>query len=141
LQRWLQLLLYAQSQGNGSASLLLPRAALRAGLMEALAKHAGMQRGQQDHAFMIGMFSLLETLFGTPLAEIITPLNLAEEVVHALIDGSGPLGGLLNVVSTCEAAPSPALAQALATANIQNADWAAVLVEGARWAVQVSKEA
>ena len=145
LQRWLQLLLYAQSQGNAAANPLLPRAAQRAGLMEALARHIGLSHEQQDHAFMIGMFSLLESLFGIPLAEIITPLNLAEEVNLALLNQSGPLGNLLNLVNLSEQPPSAnhtaQLAQTLAALHITHRDWVSVVIEGARWAVQVSKEA
>lgn len=141
LQRWLQLLLYARSQDSTSASPLLPRAALRASLMEALARRTHLSRDQVDYAFMIGMFSLLETLFDSPLAEIVAPLNLADEIVQALTGNAGPLGSLLAVVTASEGGASVTLAQALAAANIDNADWAAALCEAAHWAVQVSKEA
>lgn len=141
LQRWLQLLLYARPQGSDKASPLLPRAALRARLMEDLARHARLTAEQQDHAFMIGMFSLLDVLFEAPLAEIIAPLNLAEPVVQALVAGDGPLGGLLAVVRASEEPAMPALAAALAAVGIASADWAALLVEAACWAVQVGREA
>lgn len=141
LQRWLQLLLYARAQGSETASPLLPRAALRASLMEALAKRLRLTREQEDRAFMVGMFSLLESLFGLPLTEIVAPLNLAEEIVQALVGGTGALGGLLAVVTASEGGPSTALAQALAAAGIDNAGWAAALIEAACWTVQVSKEA
>lgn len=141
LQRWLQLLLYARSQGSVSASPLLPRAALRASLMEALAKRLRLTREQEDRAFMVGMFSLLETLFGSPLGEIVAPLNLADEIVQALIAGTGALGALLAAVKASESAPSADLARALAAAGIDNAGWADALIEAARWTAQVSKEA
>lgn len=141
LQRWLQLLLYARPQGGDKASPLLPRAALRARLMEDLARHARLTAEQQDHAFMIGMFSLLDVLFEAPLAEIIAPLNLAEPVVGALVAGAGSLGGLLAIVRASEGAALSALADALAAAGIAGDDWAALLVEAAGWAAQVSREA
>lgn len=141
LQRWLQLLLYARPQGSTAASPLLPRAALRASLMEALVKRQGLSHEVQDHAFMIGMFSLLEALFGMPLKEIIAPLNLAEDVIQALTTGDNPLGGLLAVVLASEAAPGQALADALAAQGIANDTWAAALAEAVRWAVRISREA
>lgn len=141
LQRWLQLLLYARPLGSDKASPLLPRAALRARLMEDLARHARLAAEQQDHAFMIGMFSLLDLLFDAPLAEIVAPLNLADPVVQALVAGAGPLGGLLAAVRASEGPATPALAAAVAAAGIAGADWAALLVEAAGWAAQVSREA
>ncbi len=141
LQRWLQLLLYARSQGSMLASPLMPRAALRASLMENLAKRKGLSRDQQDHAFMTGMFSLLDLLFGSPLAGIIAPLNLSEDVVLALTTGNGPFSSLLAAVKANEGRPSPALTDALAAAGIAHADWASALAEAMQWAVQISKEA
>lgn len=141
LQRWLQLLLYARPHGSPVASPLLPKAALRAGLMEALAKRDGLSHEMQDHAFMVGMFSLLDALFGQPLAEIITPLNLSEDIFLALTEGGGPLGALLAVIRAGEGLPTPELATRLEAAGISRETWAAALAEAVRWAVQVSREA
>lgn len=141
LQRWLQLLLYTRAQGADAASPLLPRAALRAGLMEALARRTGMASEACDQAYMVGMFSLLDALFGEPLAKIIAPLHLPGDVADALIAGAGTLGRLLTLVGASEGQPTPALAGALAAAGIAPAAWAADLVGAVRWAVLVSKEA
>ncbi len=141
LQRWLQLLLYARPHGSPVASPLLPRAALRASLMETIAKRQGLSHELQDHAFMVGMFSLLESLFGLPLVNIITPLNLSDDIIQALTGGAGQLGKLLLMVGESEAAPSPALAAGLEAAGLTRETWAAALVEAVRWTVQVSREA
>jgi phosphatidate cytidylyltransferase len=141
LQRWLQLLLYARQPGSQQASSLLPRAAQRAGLMEALAKRQQRPREMQEHAFMVGMFSLLDQLFGMPVAELIEPLNLPDPVVQGLAQGEGPLGLLLAAVVASDGPPTPALAAVVSGAAISLEDWAAAQVEALRWAVQVSKEA
>jgi c-di-GMP phosphodiesterase len=146
LQRWLQLLLYARPPGSTVASALLPRAALRASLMEALAKHRGLTHEQQDQAFMAGMFSLLDVLFALPLADVIAPLRLPEGVVQALT-GNGrpardnPLPALLTIAVASEGPPTAGLAQALAAAGIGPVAWATMLAEAMRWAAQVSREA
>lgn len=141
LQRWLMLLLFARPPGSESASPLLPQAALRANLLEGIAKRKGMSRDDWDHAFMIGMFSLLDALFSQPLAEIIAPLHLADEVTRALLEGSGQLGAFLKTVRLGEGEPTPELAAALADIGLSHEAWGATLVEAARWAVLVSKEA
>ncbi len=142
LQRWLQLLLYARPHGQGDdVSPLMPRAALRAGLMEGLADAAGSSKEVQDQAFMVGMFSLLEPLIGQPVADVIKTLNLAEDVTIALGTRQGRLGGWLAAIEAAESGPTPAAAQALAAAGISHDSWARQQAKACRWAVQVSSEA
>ncbi len=141
LQRWLQLLLYARQPGSQHASPLLPHAAQRAGLMGALAKRQQLSHEMQDHAFMVGMFSLLDKLFGIPVAEVIKPINLPDPVVQGLALGSGMLGGMLAAVVANDDRPTQALGELIAHLGIATEDWAAAQVEALRWAVQVSKEA
>lgn len=141
LQRWLMLLLFARPPGCETASPLLPQAAMRANLMEGLARCKGFGRDDADHAFMIGMFSLLDKLFGVSLAEVIAPLNLADDVTRALVDGQGPFGAVLALVRLAEDAPLSDLEVALADSGMTHADWARAVTEAARWAVMVSKEA
>ena len=141
LQRWLMLLLFARPPGCETASPLLPQAAMRANLMEGLARRKGFARDDADHAFMIGMFSLLDKLFGASLDEVIAPLNLADDVTRALVDGLGPFGALLKVVKLAEDAPLSSLSVALTENGMTQPDWAAAVTEAARWAVMVSKEA
>jgi c-di-GMP phosphodiesterase len=142
LQRWLQLLLYAQPHDHGDqASPLMPRAAMRAGLMEGLAKACGEGKDQQDRAFMVGIFSLLEVMVGQPAAEVITPLNLSEEVAAALLARQGRLGALLTLVEAAESGPDARTRDALAAAGLTAAAWAAEQAQACHWAVQVSREA
>lgn len=140
LQRWLQLLIYAQQKSEDAASPLLARAARRASLMEALCQKVGASHEDQDHAFMTGMFSLLDALFGLPLEKIVTPLNLSDEVENALLSKSGRLGGLLAIVEASERVPGPALGAQLAAASLTPAAYAQALVHSCRWAIQVSRE-
>jgi c-di-GMP phosphodiesterase len=136
LQRWLQLLLYARPEGEGR-SPLLPRAALRGALMEALTDGRG--RDFQDRAFMAGMFSLLDVLLGGSLAEIVAPLNLADEVTAALLDRSGQVGALLKIVDAGDGSDFAALSAALTAAGIEREAWTRAVVRGYRWAIQVSR--
>lgn len=153
LQRWLQLLLFAQ-RGSGGVSPLMPRAAWRAGLMESLIRHgdAGnkMDVKLKDSAFMVGMFSLLEPLLGQPIAEVIAPLNLDPAVVAALLNHEGRLGQLYRICETAEACggmvatrntAKPLLVELLGTAAIGHEDWMRAQVDAARWAIQISREA
>lgn len=141
LQRWLQLLLYAREQNDGMANPFLPQAAMRAGLAESLCARRGGSRELQDRAFMVGMFSLLDRLFGMPLANIVRPLNLADDATQALVDGSGPLGLLLRAVAAGEHGPGDDLAAALDEIGLSHEAWARSAIHACQWAIQVSREA
>jgi EAL and modified HD-GYP domain-containing signal transduction protein len=140
LQRWLQLLLYAQKSGDAQ-NPLMALAALRASLCEALCKAQGGDREAQERAIMAGMFSLLDALFAMPLAEILAPLNLADEVVEAVLRRAGPLGALLTLAERSETAPDAAFGELLASAAINPADYARCLVEACHWTIQVGQGA
>jgi len=138
LQRWLQLLLFARGQSNEQMNPLLPRAAMRAALMEDLCKRTGGGRDATDEAYMVGMFSLLEPLFGKPLASIIGTLQLAPEIALALLEHSGPLGQLLALVETADRDDS-AVAAALERVKVGTDTWCSSQVTALRWSLQISR--
>ena len=139
LQRWLQLLLYASQASGDQPNPLMAAAALRASLLEELCKATGGDRTAQDEAFMIGMFSLLEALFAQPLASIIAPLRLAEEISTALLQRTGRLGDLLLLVEAAERGPAetePALKRTGISAEV----WCRSQIAALRWTIQISRE-
>ncbi len=134
LQRWLQLLLYARQQADGPANALLPLAALRAVQMEALCKLRECERDEQDMAFLVGVFSLLDVLLAMPMTEIVSALNLDLDVVAALLDRTGDLGEMLALVEMHEPQPS-----ALRDVGIDNETYWRSLLQAYHWALQVSR--
>lgn len=148
LQRWLQLLLYAQ-QGEGQINPLLPVAAWRAAMMEALATAKGMSSGAQDAAFMVGMFSRLDILFGQSLADILTPLGLEADITNALLNNSGTLAPLFAVVQATERVLDPAdppgqhgaaLDAALTTLDLDHAAWCQTQNRSMGWVLRICRE-
>jgi EAL and modified HD-GYP domain-containing signal transduction protein len=132
LQRWLQLLLYARQQDDGLANPLLPLAAVRASMMEGLAKELGWDRDQQDMAFVAGVFSLLDVLLGMSMTEIVAALSLDLDVVMALLDRAGPLGDLLKLVEQPNGAD-------LEQAGISHETYWQAQLQAYHWAIQVSR--
>lgn len=141
LQRWLQLLLYASRSSAAGSNALLARAAYRAALMEALCKAARRDRAVQDEAFMVGMFSLLDRLFGKPLEEIVGPLNLVGDVTDALLRRTGKLGELLALAEAGENGDPARIEQGLMRMGVGNEAWCRAQIEALRWALQVGKDA
>ena len=91
VRQWLMLVLL--SAAGSPRPALLTSALVRARLCESLAREA---RQSPDSAFLVGLLSICDALFDTSLDEIIGPLPLTPPVRDALIDGTGPLGGLLR---------------------------------------------
>lgn len=114
LERWLQLLVFTSGKQSGIANPLLLMAATRARLMELLAEklHPG-KLASADHAFMVGIMSLMPALTGLPMAEIIAPLGLANSVKDALTTGEGELGYMLEITKSCETGDPHQLGQNL----------------------------
>ncbi len=105
LRRWTQLSLFAGNDSRGINNPLLEMAAVRGRLMEILVmqRNVTLQSDEQSEAaFMTGILSLLEVLFETPMVEIISHLNLSDEVTNALLHHSGQFGSLLTLAEKLE---------------------------------------
>lgn len=104
LQRWLQILLYAEPDVRGhSQSPLLMLATTRARLMELLAQRLRPgQRNVADIAFTVGMMSLMDTLFCIPMMDIVEQVPVIDEVRAALLQRSGFFGELLKLTESIE---------------------------------------
>jgi EAL and modified HD-GYP domain-containing signal transduction protein len=134
LQRWLQLLLYARQQPDSLANPLLPIAAMRAAQMEALCKERGGERDEQDLAFMIGVFSLLDLLFAMPMDEIVGALNLPAMASDALLTREGPMGELLALIEARRLDP-----ETLDRVGLAPEPWWRSQLHAYHWAIQVSR--
>lgn len=100
LQRWIQLLLYANN-GRDKLSPLLLLAASRGLAMEMVAKGTP-ESVFEDHAFLTGILSLIDTLLGMPLDEAISQIQINQSIVDALLHRKGDLGRLLQLVEHVE---------------------------------------
>ena len=104
LQRWLQIMLYAEPGNRGHTQTpLLMLASTRARLMELLA--ARLRPGQRhlaDMAFTVGIMSLMDTLFCVPMADLVEQIPVSDEVSGALLRRSGFFGDLLRLAESFE---------------------------------------
>ena len=105
LRRWIQLSLFAGYDSRSINHPLLEMAAVRGRLMEIMLKQlAGRSASdeQAEAAFMVGILSLLDVLFETPMEEIIANLNLNDDVSLALLKRGGQLGKMLMLTEKLE---------------------------------------
>lgn len=106
LQRWLQLLVYADPNNGQRPNPLLQKAAARGRQLELLAPHLNpppAAENLEDAAFMVGTFSLLDVLLNISMKEILQQLPLPPVVHDALAEHTGELGQLLSAIDAAEA--------------------------------------
>lgn len=104
LQRWLQIMLYAEPGAHSHALVpLLGLATTRGRLMELIAqKLKPGNRSIADTAFTVGIMSLMDTLFSMPMEEILKQIPVIDEVSDALLRREGYYGKLLSLAEHTE---------------------------------------
>lgn len=144
LQRWLQLLIYANNLADGNApNPLMQLAAARGRQMELLS--AAIEPIPDvpeltDNAFLAGLFSLLSVLINLPMNEILKEIPLQDAVVDALNNPAddGVLGRLLTAVTVGEAGNFAAAGRILADLGISPAVHAKSQVTAYYWASRIN---
>ena len=137
LQRWLQLLIFTTPKGGTQGvNPLLQLAATRGRVMELLAERVvPRNREFADHSFMVGIMSLMPTLLGIQMADILGQLPVALRVKQALMDYAGQHGLMLRLVEATEQSDPGALEEPLSHLSAINADFlGACLTQGLAWA-------
>ncbi len=104
ISRWAQLLMYADGRNLPIASdPLVLLAGTRARFMELAA--GLLWPGNEpllDAAFMTGVSSLVDVVFGVPMDELLDKLRLAPQIEKAIRSREGELGLLLNTAQAAE---------------------------------------
>ncbi len=144
LQRWLQLLLYAQDNAQ-SSSPLMQLAATRAKTMELLMQRhpdiAAQGSDALDQAFMTGMLSLVDAAMGVRMEDLIDQLGLIDEVKVAVLLRQGLLGQMLSLVESVEAGDFNETARLLETLHLKLADINQATLAAIQWVADLDKEA
>jgi c-di-GMP phosphodiesterase len=143
LQRWLQIMLYAEpcKKGNG-ATPLLTLAATRGKLLELIAtREDGIAAG--NTAFTVGIMSLMDTLFGMPMQEILDQVCVVDEVSDALLHREGRFGEMLRLVEGLEgmAEADAALDELIERFQLSGDDLNVLQLDAFEWGDSVAQHA
>ena len=104
LGQWLMLMIYSKSVSKGGHSPLMLMVKNRTELMENILKIVEPSAGTNrvGEAYFVGVLSLMDTVFGVELEEILQHLNISEEVELALLYKEGRLGEIYQLVEDIE---------------------------------------
>lgn len=145
LQRWLQLLIYADQFGaDHKPNPLLLLAAERGRQLELLGTALAPADDAQevgDRALMTGIFSLLDVLLRLPMREILGELPLPAEVAAALVNRDGRLGELLDAVAAGETMDLAAAQQRFVSLGIDAAEHSKAQLAAFVWARKINDAA
>jgi EAL and modified HD-GYP domain-containing signal transduction protein len=124
LFRWAALLM-TTSRAGGISQAVGSMAVVRGRLMELLAAEL-LPPEECDNAFVVGVFSLLDTMLGMPLSKALESISLPETVVNALLHQTGALAPFLELTKACESADDAVFAKTAEALQLSNhqVNWA-----------------
>lgn len=144
IARWTQLLLYADGRKLAAeADPLLLLVATRARFMEiAVARLTDAHLEDDEAAFLVGVFSFVDAVFGGPLESTLEVLTLAKPIRMAIVQREGALGLLLDLSEAFECADWARVdALCAQLAPLDAATVAALYASAAEWACTSERNA
>jgi c-di-GMP phosphodiesterase len=133
LLRWIQLLLYSNTDGSEGSSLL-QHVTLRSRLIELVAQQIESPvEPIREQAFMAGMLSLADAVMQLPLTEVLAQLGLSSQINEAVLLRQGQLGVLLNLAQAIETADFVTTTQHLQGLGLAISDFTRLQLEAVQW--------
>ena len=112
--QWLCVTILAELDAAPLSRELAYASALRGKFLEVLARRSNeilarrnktaipQQQGMDTSLFLLGLFSLLENILGIPIEHVRDALPMEEEMVDALVKGTGPYAPWLDLLDAYE---------------------------------------
>jgi len=105
LGEWLMLLIYSKSVSKTNKhSPLMLMVINRTYLMQEILKELepGVRSNMLGEAYMVGVLSLMDTLFSMKMSEVLEGIHVSDSVKEAVLDDAGVLGEIYAVVRATE---------------------------------------
>jgi c-di-GMP-related signal transduction protein len=138
LFRWAALLM-TTSRAGGAPPAVGTIAVVRGRLMELLASEL-LPPEECDNAFVVGVFSLLDTMLGVPLEKALDSVALPQSVMDALVHGTGIFAPFLELVKACESGDEVAFATASEALQLSNRQVNMAHLQALAWAESLNDD-
>ncbi|MBC7919328.1 MAG: HDOD domain-containing protein [Rhodoferax sp.] len=124
LFKWAALLMTTSKMGD-TPSAVGATAVVRGRLMELLVGES-LPAEECDNAFVVGVFSLLDTMLGVSMESALASVSLPDNVTQALLYRAGPLAPFLNLTIACESGDDEGFARQITELQLtsQQVNWA-----------------
>lgn len=137
IKRWISLCIVSMTAEDRPPETIL-LTLVRARFCESIAKVFGLQRDAGD-LFLMGMLSMIDTLLGRPLPELLDPLPVNPEIKEALIAGTGRFHPVYQMSRAMERGEwagmegrlAPVHHQEVAGAYLDSLKWGSTLLDAA----------
>lgn len=139
LYRWVALLLYTAGHAAAPAALMKTVLA-RSRFIESAGRQI-LPAHEHDHLFMVGMLSMLDVVFGLPLARALAKLPLPEALTRAILGYEGPLGALLSLAEALEQRRYEVIESRAASLGLGLQEVNAAQLDALRWAESLTSAA
>lgn len=133
LYRWLSIGLFRAGGGTPRDEMLLEMALARGRFLEVLGQQKHDKRGC-DELFLLGLLSLLDCLFGVPMASVLERIHLSPEMKAVLLNSDGPLGRYLLLAIAVEKGHAANVARLAGQLDYALEDVEAAALESIAWA-------
>ncbi|MES2583816.1 MAG: HDOD domain-containing protein [Pseudomonadota bacterium] len=132
LFKWAALLL-TTSQGGDMPPAVGTTAVARGRLMELLAAEL-LPPEECDNAFVVGVFSLLDTMLGMSMETALATVALPDSVTQALLMRTGPLAPFLELTLACETGDDEAFGRTSTALGLSDAQVNMAHLQSLAWA-------
>ncbi len=134
VKKWVSLIALA-NMGEDKPEELIVQAMIRAKFCESLGAAAGLVQ-RTDNLFLMGMFSLIDTILSRPLAEIMREIPIADEIKDALLGEKNRLRDVFDFALICEKGDWEKMPDQTARLGIKEARAYQLYLDALRWSHQ-----
>jgi EAL and modified HD-GYP domain-containing signal transduction protein len=135
IRSWVSLLSIASMADDKPAELVVS-SLIRARLCEQLAQPCKMGDRQSD-MFLMGLFSLLDTIMSRPIDEILEEITVEDDIVAALTGEPGMLRSILDLVIAMEKGEWEEVSRLAAELQIEEQPLSAAYLDAVTWAQDI----
>lgn len=137
LSHWLHVLLLRETKKNhsGDGMALIEASLFRAKLCELLARRKFLQNASEF--FLVGMFSLIDTLLHRPMIQLLQDLPLSDEVAETLSGNKTAMSPFLELAIACDEVRWDDMIVGAETLGIDHSTLNTLYLEARRFATEI----